>query len=167
MVERINGSNQCFFLISGSSYEILAGQFQKLTDRIVCVKDGCQLNIYNSGSQIPQYLSRSYLRHDDITNVTRYSYRSITDESLYTFFDHRVDTWLISNRRGDLTLTIIDQGLNLRQDATNVENKQQLIDQKQIDKDPDCSIDIESLSGRMIKIDIKPSAEIVIARIKI
>ena len=107
-MEVVKPGGQSFFLVSGTSFEILAGQFQRVTEKVVCVKDGLKLYVWDP-SEVPQGLRKENTRLDNISTVTHYNYRSMVDESLYTFFDMNVDQWLCSNRSISLS---VDQNKN-------------------------------------------------------
>lgn len=85
-MERVCPTGQTFSLINKSSFETLAGQFQRQTSKIICVKDGIDLLIFDNTSSIPVDLKKESVKHQQITGITEYSYRSTENESLYTFF---------------------------------------------------------------------------------
>lgn len=105
MVERIQCNDEWINLINKSSFEVLAGQFQSKTDKIICVKDGVDLLIYSQGSEIPQYLRKESIRRQGLTGVTEYYYRT-PDESMYAFFDIRIHEWIMGNRQTRLDMSI-------------------------------------------------------------
>lgn len=164
-MERINLGGTTLFFMDKSSYEFLAGQFQKFTDKIFCVKNGCELRVFKHSSEIPDRLKRSYTKYDEITNITRYNYRSLVDDSLYTFFDHRVDTWLTCSRRGELKLSVIDTIPLQRQIESDQEDKTKQLDHSAQDINPHMSV--ESLAGKTIKFTIHSSSEIICTKVTI
>lgn len=93
-------------LVSGCTFETIAGQFQQCTTDIVCVKNGVNLLIFKSGSEIPQYLKYESCKMVTQTRVMESYFRSTVDKSLYAFFFDDVKTWLRSGRPGgDLKLS--------------------------------------------------------------
>ena len=96
-MEKLNIQSQQFSIINKSTFEVLAAQFQPFTNKIICVKDGVDLFLWNP-DEIPENLKRERQRIEPNTSIIHYSYRSAVDDSLYTFFNSDIDKWLLSNR---------------------------------------------------------------------
>lgn len=105
--ERLITSGQWFTLIDGSTFETLAGQFQTLTDKVICVKDGTDLHLFGGGDDVPPYLKYESECPQASTGVTEYCFRSVDDDSLYTFFSLEVSRWLRQGRQGELRVPLL------------------------------------------------------------
>lgn len=89
--------------------ETLAGQFQRLSDKILVVRDGFESLCYNNSSEIPPYLKFEACRRSEVTSVEEYHYRCTTNDSAYVFFDKRVSDWLQGPKTTTLSLSVADR----------------------------------------------------------
>lgn len=94
--------------VNDSLFETMVGQLQKFTHKILAIKDGTNLFIWEP-KDIPPHLRRESVRPDPHSRVTEYYYRSAEDESLYVFFDPRIDRWLSSGRVGLLQFSAVQE----------------------------------------------------------
>lgn len=102
--ERLITDGNLFTLIDGSTFETLAGQFQRLTNKIICIKDGTDFHLFNGGNEIPPYLKYESEFTQDSTGIHEYYFRSLDDNSLYAFFLPEVSRWLRQGRQGELVV---------------------------------------------------------------
>ena len=174
MVERVQGGNDWFILINKSSFEILAGQFQDKTDKIICVKDGTDLLVYNSGVDLPLHLRSQNIRKQALTGVVEYNYRG-ADDSLYTFFTPKVNEWLIGGRQGQLKLVVGDQRQTILPISSSLTrsiyvppnptyNSVPTWGNQTVKQEPQCrpmevNISSETLTGRIINVVIDQGAQ--------
>jgi hypothetical protein len=154
-MERVTTS-KWIYLVNKSSFEVLIGQYQQETDKILCVKDGTDLLIYNDGSEIPQYLKRVCVRTQSITSIKEYNFRS-TDDSLYVFFDAQVHDWIVNGRQGTLKLTFKGNVSTVIVTAPPAPPPREI----------ELSTASETLSGRTVNIPIEHGAAMVVERMNI
>jgi hypothetical protein len=69
-----------------SCFEFVAGQLQRYTDNILCVKDGCRIMVYESELSIPTTLEYRDHHLNNLTDITEYYYRCNETDDLYVFF---------------------------------------------------------------------------------
>lgn len=87
-------------LVNGSSFEMLAGQFQKTVSVTLCVKDGTDLLIFTKASSFPPNIDFESSARRKQVGITEYAFRSSDDQSLYTFFYREISDWLNGGRHG-------------------------------------------------------------------
>jgi hypothetical protein len=107
--------DQHVFLGQKSRLETLISQFQANTDKILCVKDGWKLLIYDSSRDFPTDLNYKNFKYNKHPNTYEYHYRSSSSDSTYVFFHPDLNTWLQSeNRSGVFRLNMVPSSLNIR-----------------------------------------------------
>lgn len=83
------------FIKNGCTFEFVVSQIASKSDsKILCVKDGYELLMFKSLSELPQGLSRECRRDNKDITTTEYHWRSDALQSTYVFFSRDVDNYL-------------------------------------------------------------------------
>lgn len=90
-------------LVNEMEFESVVGQLQTSTNRILCVKDGATLYIFDPET-IPPYIDLEDEGVDEHTGLPIFNFRSRSCESLYTFFLKTVSDWIRGGRAGPLSI---------------------------------------------------------------
>lgn len=149
------GPIESLALTNGSSYELVVAQLQPHTNNILCVRDGSILLIYQGGYEIPPGIKRRNGKHYPDHHVTIYNYRSVADDSLYSFFHSTVDSWLSNGRMGSLSLN--HAVMPIQQLPTNLVWPKAETPKKEVIQDTrSCGL---QLLGRVVNITIDKSCK--------
>ncbi len=173
-METVNGEGHRFILTNDTNFEALAGQFQRLLNKIICIKDGTYMYLFSSSAEIPPYLKYESETVQPTTGITEYYFRSTDDESLYAFFYRDVCLWLTSGRQGSLilpkpetlrsTVTVRSQNqqpsLGLQYPIITIAQKGDMPSDTSSSEESDYGSEEEDddLTGSRFKLEVKPGS---------
>lgn len=86
------------------SMEFLVSQLQPFTNKILCVRDGTSVKVFESGFQLPVCLNLELIKNNEIIHTTEYHYRNGATDELWVFFSRQLHMWLQGGRRGPMRL---------------------------------------------------------------
>lgn len=90
------------------SFEMLVGQMQKYTNKILCIVDGCNTMFYNKNSELPKHLIFEHKQLRKKYKFYEYYYRCTTSDSLYAFFLETVHNYLKSQEEVNCVGKVIE-----------------------------------------------------------
>ncbi len=104
--------DQVLYLGHNTRYEHIISQLQPNTDKILCVEDGWNLLILNSGKDLPANLRLEIQKYNVEAKTYEYHYRCLDNDSAYVIFHPSLFEWLQAGRVGNFHIQLSRPSLN-------------------------------------------------------